>query len=184
VLPTAEGIRLRPVADGDSDFAAHWLNDSRITPAPYPVTVAAVRRRLQRRSSRTEQEISFTLESVTGAYLGEARLFGIDAEARHAELGVVVADPDNWGRGIGRRAAALMLDYAFTELQLNRVVARVRADNPRSLALCEGLGFAREARLRARFYRRGQYVDCVAMSIARADWAENTKGGATAALQR
>ena len=64
----------------------------------------------------------------TKRYLGQCGLMMIDHTARRAELAVVLA-PDSANRGYGREAIALMLEYAFMQLNLNRVFLQVHADN-------------------------------------------------------
>jgi RimJ/RimL family protein N-acetyltransferase len=53
-----------------------------------------------------------------------------------------------WGRGIAKEAVVAMVDLLFAEGQ-RRVFADTDPDNVASIALVEGLGFVREARLRA-----------------------------------
>ncbi len=115
-------------------------------------------------------------EKETRRYLGQCGLMMIDHTARRAELAIVLA-PDSAGRGYGREAIALMLEYAFAQLNLNRVFLQVHADNARAIAAYEACGFQREGRLRAHFYRDGRYIDAVQMGILRSEW-ESARGEA------
>jgi RimJ/RimL family protein N-acetyltransferase len=50
-------------------------------------------------------------------------------------------DKAHWGQGFASEAARAVLDHAFAELELERVVAFARKDNVRSTRVLEKLGF-------------------------------------------
>lgn len=54
--------------------------------------------------------------------------------------------PSAWGRGFATEAAAAVLDWAFTSLDLPQVVAVIHVENERSRRLAEKLGFTPERR--------------------------------------
>lgn len=178
---TGATLRLRPLSAADVPAVQQWLNDAEIVPFARPVTLAYAQARVAASQTPDERRIVFTVESLDGEYVGETRLFGMDPENRHAEWGLVIADRARWGRGIGKEAAHLMLRYAFGTLKLHQVTARVRDDNPRALALSRALHFRTEARLRARFFRHGHYVDCHEMSLLREEWEAKERAALAAA---
>ncbi len=71
--------------------------------------------------------------------IGYADLHGSDPDSR--ELGFVIGEIRNWGKGFGRQAATLMLNLAFDELALTRVTAEAWDANHRSIRLLQRLGF-------------------------------------------
>ena len=105
----------------------------------------------------------------SGRYLGQCSLFMIDTVARHAEMAIVLA-PDSRGKGYAGEAIALLLEYAFDTMNLNRVHLRVYADNARAIACYERLGFSLEGTLRQHGYHAGRYVDVLCMGILRGEW--------------
>ena len=119
----------------------------------------------------------------TKRYLGQCGLMMIDHTARRAELAVVLA-PDSANRGYGREAIALMLEYAFMQLNLNRVFLQVHADNARAIHVYEKCGFKREGCLRAHFYRDGRYIDAVQMGILRGEWESAREDAESGAASR
>jgi RimJ/RimL family protein N-acetyltransferase len=64
-----------------------------------------------------------------------------------------------WGRGIVSEAVAALSDWAFSELGLVRLYAPVFARNVASARVLEKAGYAFEGRLRARYFRDGEYID-------------------------
>jgi [ribosomal protein S5]-alanine N-acetyltransferase len=51
--------------------------------------------------------------------------------------------PEHWGRGYATEAAGCVLEYAFTELEVDRLAAIARPENAGSLRVLEKLGFRR-----------------------------------------
>ncbi len=102
-------------------------------------------------------------------YLGQCNLFMIDQTARHAELAIILA-PDSVGRGYGTEAVGLLLDFAFRQLNLNRVYLKVHADNARAIRCYEKCGFRLEGRLREQIYRDGRYEDVLEMGVLRREF--------------
>lgn len=66
---------------------------------------------------------------------------------------------------------ALILRYAFDELNLYRVGLEVMGDNEPAVKLYEKAGFQREALQREAVQRDGQHVDMILMSLLRPEWA-------------
>jgi RimJ/RimL family protein N-acetyltransferase len=64
-------------------------------------------------------------------------------EPRHAELGFTLAAPHQ-GKGIMREALEMLLNFAFSRLDLHRVVANTDARNTASQGLLTRLGFRLE----------------------------------------
>ena len=97
-------------------------------------------------------------------YLGQCGLMKVDQTARNAELAIVMA-PDSAGRGYGREALRLLLDYAFRQMNLNRVYLRVYAENERAVRCYLACGFREEGRQREQVYFDGHYGDVLEMGI-------------------
>jgi [ribosomal protein S5]-alanine N-acetyltransferase len=75
-----------------------------------------------------------------------------------AEIGYWLGE-SYWGRGIMSEAVSALTEWAFAELRLVRIYAAVFARNPASVRVLMKAGFEYEGRLRARYYRDGEYID-------------------------
>ena len=73
-------------------------------------------------------------------YLGTVSLKNIDKKAKDAEYAISLRSAYH-GKGIGKIATRLILEYAFDELGLSRVYLNVLSDNVRAIALYEKCGF-------------------------------------------
>src|SRR5919199_891229 len=65
-----------------------------------------------------------------------------------AELSVIVGHPEDRNQGYGAEAISTILDYAFGDLDLNRVGLSVFEFNEDAISTYEKLGFREEGRLR------------------------------------
>ncbi|ONN27836.1 GCN5 family acetyltransferase [Thermosipho affectus] len=66
---------------------------------------------------------------------------------------------DMRGKGYGKVILKKAIDYAFDEMNLNRLTAEVYEYNEISIYLLEKLGFVKEGVLRKAKYSQGRYFD-------------------------
>ena len=95
---------------------------------------------------------------------------GLNWVVRRGEWGILIGEPEHWNQGYGREVARRMLEYAFEELNLNRVELRVNAANPAGIKAYEAAGFVREGTLRQAGWVEGRYEDMLVMSVLREEW--------------
>lgn len=93
----------------------------------------------------------------------------VRGDGQFANLGYLGFTPHQ-GRGLVRRAVALLLDEAFGELELHRVDAGIRADNGPSLRLVESLGFTFEGVMRGLIRSDGQWHDHQLWALLEDEW--------------
>lgn len=73
--------------------------------------------------------------------LGLIDLFDFDPGHMRAGVGIVILESNDRNQGIGTEALTLLLNYAFSTLNLRQVYANVGKDNELSLHLFAKLGF-------------------------------------------
>lgn len=74
------------------------------------------------------------------------------------------------GKGVMTRSCIALLDFAFEELNMNRIQIKCAVDNIRSCNIPKQLGFAFEGIERQGELLRGQYHDLKVYSILRKEW--------------
>jgi RimJ/RimL family protein N-acetyltransferase len=104
------------------------------------------------------------------AFLGSMILHSFHDQHRRCEVGFWLV-PAARGRGVGSRAVALAVSWAFDALDLLRVEMTTTPDNEAVPALARRLGFAQEGVLRRRNVERGERVDVVWFGVLREEWA-------------
>ena len=115
----------------------------------------------------------FTIRAIEGnQLLGDITLDVTLWNTRDAFVGLGVSPRQFWGKGYGTEAMQLALEYAFLELNLQRVTLTVFDYNPRAIRSYEKAGFRHEGRLRGALFREGKRWDLLYMGITRAEWME------------
>ncbi|GAA4344908.1 GNAT family protein [Flaviaesturariibacter amylovorans] len=93
-----------------------------------------------------------------------------------AEIGYVLTDETQRGKGYMSEALGAVLAYGFRELGLHRIEAFVGPGNTPSLRLMERHGFVREGLLREHYFTNGRHEHSVVFGLLRAEWLQRTQG--------
>jgi len=104
--------------------------------------------------------------------LGDIDLYVDNWPARDTYVGLGIGERDFWGKGYGTDAMKVILRYAFTEVNMNRVTLSVFEYNPRAIRSYEKAGFRHEGRIRGRLNKEGKRWDMLIMGILREEWME------------
>jgi RimJ/RimL family protein N-acetyltransferase len=128
---------------------------------------------------RSENDFIFGVRRCADELLiGLAGLDGISWTNGTAYLSIGIAEEGHRRQGYGREAMALLLRFAFDELNLHRLSLTVFAYNQAAIALYEGLGFVREGVFREHLHRDGQRHDMILYGILRHEWESASRLGA------
>ena len=93
----------------------------------------------------------------------------LEAGWRTAEWGFALGSAF-WGTGLFAEGSALVLDFIFETLGVNRLEARAAVQNGRGNGALQKLGAVQEGVLRKSFLRSGQYMDQALWAILADDW--------------
>ena len=144
---TRDGVTVRPLEleDIDALYLWHldWEMDILSSWGPKR-SMAEFRKVWEARITEPDVEIlRFGIE-VDDMLVGSIALQQIDRENGVASIGFGIGNRDYRGKGIGTKAITLILDYAFTVENLDRVYAEAYDFNQRSQRVLERVGFVRE----------------------------------------
>jgi len=167
-------VRLRPLAASDLEKSLIWRNDSAIRDAqmgwPFPVTLPMEEKwYAEALSGQRNDRVTFAVETQGGKLAGFVHLTQISWISRTANFGVTIGVKELQGQGIGKEATALIVNYAFNTLNLERVWLEVPAFNKRAIRLYERVGFSHEGKLRSHAFSNGQRHDVLIMGLLRGD---------------
>jgi RimJ/RimL family protein N-acetyltransferase len=168
-------VILRAVTRDDLERLCEFNNDVDVEVAgggdpPMPQSLARLHAEYDANVSKGGRDgPSFAIEA-DGQCIGQCALFQFDDVAQTCALGITIGDKDYWGRGYGRDALRLLLDYAFRLRNVRRVYLTVNSTNERAIRAYYACGFVEEGRLRKHVWSDGQYIDLVQMGILRDEW--------------
>ncbi len=173
----ADSVVLAPVRSEDLPVLYEWINDRDlvILNAPYrPVPMSHHEEWYETMQRRGDAVLMGIRLSGSNKLIGTVQLHSIDPVHRTGELQIRVGDARERDKGYGTSALRLMLRLAFDDLNLNRVVLHVFADNGRAIRTYEKLRFVREGVLRQGAFIAGRYVDVVVMALLRDEYRAET----------
>ncbi|SCY44249.1 ADP-ribose pyrophosphatase YjhB, NUDIX family [Paenibacillus polysaccharolyticus] len=126
-------------------------------------------------SVRNGQDFEFALRTLEdNRFLGFVAIYRLEWNNRSAQLAIGIGEERDRGKGYGSDALALILRYAFHELNLNRIALDVIEYNEAARRAYLKAGFREEGRHRAAVLRDGTQYDLISMSILAADWSAQT----------
>ncbi len=108
-------------------------------------------------------------EDIAGStVIGDIAIWLDGTDPTKAEIGWVL-DPAAGGHGFASEAAIAVLNMAFDDCGLRRVVAQMDARNTASARLAERIGMRREAHLRQDWWSKGEWTDTLVFGMLASD---------------
>jgi RimJ/RimL family protein N-acetyltransferase len=108
--------------------------------------------------------------------IGFVVLFNLKWASQTAEMAIGIGESTYRGKGYGSEALALLLNYAFNELNLYRVGLSVMAYNQPAIRAYERAGFVLEGARRGMVLREGRRYDLLLYGILREEWLGRQQG--------
>jgi len=167
---TLDDVTLRPLEFADIDALYRWHTDTELAMWAgweRPSSRARYQRKYERRITEPEDDLIMLGVTLEGQLVGYVQLALIDRIERRAAVGIVIGEKALWGRGVGAKALRILLDYAFTDLCLERIFAEVYGFNVRSQRLMTRVGFQSEGVLRKHEMHMGQRQDMYVYGMLR-----------------
>jgi RimJ/RimL family protein N-acetyltransferase len=80
--------------------------------------------------------------------VGQISLYGVDWQAGNAEYGrLLIGNPAAMGKGFGRQATRLLLEYGFEQMGLKEIHLDVKDGNEPAIAIYKAAGFIEKSRI-------------------------------------
>lgn len=104
-------------------------------------------------------------------HIGNIKLGPIHRQHRRADLSLFIGDCSCWGKGYASEAIALVCNWAFRELDLQKLSAGIYSGNIGSRRAFEKCGFELEGTLRQEVVSAGQRLDVWRFGLPRSHWS-------------
>lgn len=161
-----ERIILREIEENDLKFIVEWRNDPDIRNYLFsylPLSMMKQRRWYEQYSVDSTKQIFIIELKKEKRPIGTIGLTDIDYKNQKAEMGILV-ERSVQKIGIGTDSLNLLLTYAYDEMNLRKITAKVFDDNSHAIRLYEKLGFIREGLLKKDIFKTGEYKNVVIMA--------------------
>lgn len=166
-------MTLRSVQLVDAERYVRWFKDRDVVRYLLLQTgfTLAEEKKYIRSLVKKKEHFNYAFITETGRHIGGSgtSLFPKD---KRADIGIVIGEKTEWGKGYAVEALTLIADYIFRKLNYNRLELSLDMENKRALAAYEKIGFVLEGVRRD--YRFNiitkTYADEGMMSILKKDW--------------
>jgi diamine N-acetyltransferase len=176
-----EKVTLRPVEREDLKRLHELRNDVDLVILAYgdwqPRSLAETEKSFDKHLEQEQEERCWFAIEADGKMIGDTGLHGLDRRHGVAELGIGIYDRDYLGKGYGRDAIQLVLEWAFDVQNWRRIWLTTIAPNERAIRSYLACGFVEEGRLRQHDFHHGEYVDMVCMGLLRSEWEAGKQNG-------
>lgn len=135
-------VEIRPLKIEDAYTSYHWRNDKEVFKLTGTIYSNEITLDMElawiKKVIRNKDEYRCAIIADNN-YVGNIYLTDITKET--ANIHIFIGDRNLYGKGVGRKASELILDYAKSTLRLKAINMDVREENIASITLYTKLGF-------------------------------------------
>ncbi|MFO7610898.1 MAG: GNAT family protein [Clostridia bacterium] len=174
MLLKGENLSLGPLRKDDLDVLASWYEDvDFLRFYDYHAAVPKTRGQLEKiyENAGNDGFLAFAVrKNEDGNMMGLVEIDGISNSNGFAWVSIGFGAKTERGRGFGFEAMSLAIEFAFSELNLDRLQLNVISYNTAGIRLYEKLGFVREGVYREAVLRDGVRHDLYLYGLLRREW--------------
>lgn len=171
-------IYLREVRQSDvNELYYQWLNDPEVNRY---LETRFVSRSLEniaeyvKKMDAKEDEPFFAIcLNDTQEHIGNIKIGPINWQHKNADVSLFIGEKRLWGQGYASEAIALVTEFAFRRLNLNKLKAGCYTVNVASARAFEKCGYQREGLLRGHVIVDGRDMDVILLGIRAVDFWES-----------
>ena len=178
-------IRFGPIDyEKDPEIESKWTHDSafmrmyEINPAR-PLSAAIVKKQYEKLEKQVEEDKNlyhFMIRAKEDDHLiGRVAIQWVEWTNGNAWVHLGIGSADDQRKGYGSQALSMLVRFAFAELNLFRLSARVPEYNEPAIALFSKFGFVEEVRRRQALDRDGRRWDLIVFGLLNSEWQNQAK---------
>ncbi len=126
---------------------------------------------------QNKQEYPFIVfDKMQQAYAGSTRFYDIQLAHHTLQLGYTWYGKKHQGTGLNKHCKYLLLQFAFEQMQMERVEFRADNNNKKSIAAMKSIGCVEEGVLRSNGLKPdGTRRDSIVLSILKEEWLSTVR---------
>ena len=179
-----QDVRLGPIDyEKDPEIESKWAHDSEfmrmyeMDPAR-PMSAAMVKKQYEKLEKEIEDEKNMYYFAIRAKgddrLIGKAMIQWVEWSNGNADLHLGIGASDDRRKGYGSQALQMLIRFAFAELNLFRLTARVPEYNEAAMALLKKFGFVEEVCRRQALERDGRRWDLFVFGLLKDEWQNQT----------
>ncbi len=165
-----ERIYLREITlqDADNREYCRWMNDKQVTQyteSRFQRNTAKTLRSFISQMSNDDNVFFAIISKDNNKHIGNIKIGPINKIHNFAYVGLIIGDKSYWNKGYGTEVIRLVVDYAFAELCIHKLIAGVYSNNVGSLRAFTKSGFATEGIIKKKYLFDGEFMDEIIFGI-------------------
>ena len=167
------GVYLRHVREADLEYLIPLLNDLTVRGEYLPGLITSpekLRQEFAVTSFSNELFERFLIVDEDGRFLGTTWHFSSVPYFNAREIGYIMFDIHQRGKGIMTQAVSMLTNYLFENLQINRLEIRMDTRNQSSEKVAAKCGYIKEGVSRGAIYSKGEHFDMCVYAKLRDEW--------------
>lgn len=164
-------VNLCPVDEKDISLFHQWVTDLEVAKTTersskiFTMSDELLWLKDAQKKQKDGTDYTLTIFTKQNKPIGVIGLHNIEDSSRKADMGIMIGEKAYWGKGYGREAIVLMLDFAFNVLNMHSLSLGAYSYNTRAIRSYAAVGFKEAGRLREARFWGGKYYDIIKMDI-------------------
>lgn len=170
-----KNVYLSPMKMDDLEMYVKWMNDREVTDGTNStckiINDFSEKAWMEKILDRAQYTFSIMLKE-NDTLIGNCGIMNPNFIHGTAEIGILIGEEENRGRGLGEEVIELLLDYGFNQLRLHNMNLGVFSFNEQAIACYQKLGFKEYGRRHESYFLDGKWHDEIDMEILEKDYRE------------
>ena len=143
---------------------------------PYPYSLEDANRfiNISQNGFLEKKSLSFAIREKESNLLVGGMAIKLKLKHKRGVLGYWIAK-DYWGRGLATESLEKVLEFAFNDLNLNKLEAVHVSENLASGKVMRKVGMVKEGEFKQHFYNNNKFWDVVTMGICRDEYLKKNQ---------
>jgi len=160
-------IELNRITKGDLELLKKWRNDPEIlkfNTQYFLLNMEHQKKWFDEINDEGSQNKMFVFK-YRNKTVGVGGLIHLDKQNKNADVAIILGESKIHGKGLGKKALQLLVDYGFNKMKLHRIGAEIFEYNKISLKLFEKLNFKKELEMKDYLWRDGRWWKVFTYSV-------------------
>ncbi|MDP2673138.1 MAG: GNAT family N-acetyltransferase [Nanoarchaeota archaeon] len=123
--------------------------------------MASVKKYVGEKANKANESLMIGIFLKGGEHIGNIRLHSFSVYNKRVEVGILIWDRNEWGKGYATEALNAVSNYIFNILKLNKICAEYYSINKASAKMFKKLRFKTEGVFKNHFIINNKYIDAV-----------------------
>lgn len=169
-LITGERIYLRKVKESDVKSNYYrWMNDPEVTRflenGVQRYSVESLNAYVKEKNKDSSNLFLAIIINDGNQHIGNIKLGPINWTHSYGDIGIIIGEKEQWGKGYATEAISLFVKYAFNTLNLHKITAGCTELNLGSLKAFQKNGFKIEGVRKKQFFWKGRYFNGILLGL-------------------